>query len=309
MFSFFKREFAKVVFSSDYIYGIPTVGDHESFDLMKYKKIRDKLVEEKLLKWRNILRPDLCSYEDLRLVHTEKYLKSIQNPQYVSEILKIGSFDLLFNSILEFYRAVTGGTLLATAYALKWNMPAFNLGGGYHHAHPDRAEGFCLINDVAIAIEKFRRLGRGKKFMIIDLDYHQGNGNLLYFKDDSEVYTFSMHADTWVEIERDYNKDILLPRHCDDDTYLEILERELDNSCINFEPDAVFFIAGSDPYEKDTLADMKITREGLFQRNISVYRKVRNNKLPLIVVAGGGYGPDSWEIYYDFIRYCLKFRK
>ncbi|MGD9900213.1 MAG: histone deacetylase [Calditrichaceae bacterium] len=306
MWHFFRKEYAKVVFSSDYIYGLPTSGDHQTFDIMKYKKIRDKLVAKKLLKRRNVLRPDLCSYEDLKLVHTEKYLKSLQDPQNVSQILKLGIVNPWDNFILEYFRAVTGGTLMATAYALKWNKPTFNLGGGYHHAHPDKAEGFCLINDVAIAIQKFRHLHRAKKFMIIDLDYHQGNGNLLYFKDDPDVFTFSMHANTWVEIEGKWNQDILLPQNCDDDTYLDILEQQLSESCMAFRPDAVFYIAGSDPYEKDLLADMKITRKGMLKRNLYVYRKVRKRNIPLIVIAGGGYGADSWEVYYDFIEYCLQ---
>jgi acetoin utilization deacetylase AcuC-like enzyme len=308
MIPFFRSEFAKVAFSSDYIYGIPTVGDRESFDLMKYKKIKDKLIAQNLLKPNHILKPDLCTYDDIRLVHTAKYIQNIQNPQYVTETLKIGSYDPLFNSILEYYRAVTGGTLLAAAYSLKWKIPVFNLGGGFHHARADKAEGFCLINDIAIAIQKFRTLGKASKFMIIDLDYHQGNGNLLHFKDDPNVYTFSMHADTWVKINRSQNKDILLPKNCTDETYLSILDKELNDSCLNFYPDAVFFIAGSDPYEKDTLADMNITREGMFRRNIYVYRKVKKKKLPLIIVAGGGYGPHSWEVYYDFIRYALKYK-
>jgi len=98
----------------------------------------------------------------------------------------------------------------------------------------------------------------------------------------------------------------LLPKECNDDIYLETLERELTESCLGFTPDIVFYIAGSDPYEKDTLADMKISREGMLKRNLYVYKKVRENRIPLVIVAGGGYGEDSWEVYYDFIKYCLQ---
>ncbi len=306
--SIFHREYAKVVFSAEYIYGLASIGKYEAFDIMRFKKIRDQLVADKLIKRKNILRPEPCTTDDLRLVHTEKYIKQIQDPQYAARLLRLTSSSIFDNSVLEFYKAVTGGTLMAAAYALKWNIPVFNLGGGYHHAHADKAEGFCLVNDTAVAIEKFRALGRGKKFMIIDLDYHQGNGNLLYFKDDKEVYTFSMHADTWVEIEREYNKDILLPTGCDDQTYLKILEEKLNVSCWEFKPDMVFFIAGSDTYEKDTLGDMKISREGMLKRNLFVYHKVRAKGIPLVIEAGGGYGPDSWEVYYDFIAHSLRHR-
>ncbi len=162
---------------------------------------------------------------------------------------------------------------------------------------------------MAVAIEKFRALGRAQRFMIIDLDYHQGNGNLLYFKDDADVFTFSIHADTWVEIDRPQNRDVLVPPHCDDETYLTVLAQELPPVFHEFHPEAVFYIAGSDPYEKDALGDMKISRQGMLERNLFVYRMVREQKIPLIVLAGGGYGKDSWEVYYDFIAYCLKHKK
>ncbi|HHE55785.1 MAG TPA: histone deacetylase [Caldithrix abyssi] len=306
VFRLFRKEYARVVYSSDYIYGLPSVGDHQTFDIMRFKKIRDKLVEEGLLHRKNILRPYLCKYEELRLVHTESYLRKLQNPQYVSEVLKLDAVNMFYDSILEYYRAVTGGTLLATAFGLKNNIPTFNLGGGYHHAHPDKAEGFCLVNDVAIAIEKFRQLKRAQRYMVIDLDYHQGNGTLLYFKNDPDVFTFSMHGDAWVEIERPHNLDILLPHACDDNTYLTILEEELPPVFESFNPEVVFYIAGSDVYEKDAIGDMKLTREGILKRNLFVYRLVRSKKIPLIVLAGGGYGLESWKVYYDFIAYCLK---
>jgi len=302
----FRKEYAKIVYSNEYIYGLPSAGAYQTFDIMRFKKIRDRLVSEKLVKRRGILHPDLCSYNDLRLVHTNEYLKKIRDSQYASRMLHLDTVEFFPNSILEYFRAVTGGTLMATAYTLKWNIPVFNLGGGYHHAHSDRGEGFCLINDVAIAIEKFRKLKRGQKFMIIDLDYHQGNGNLLYFKDDHNVFTFSMHADTWLEIEGEYNKDILLPPHCGDEPYLRTLEQELNKVCWRFKPDVVFYIAGSDVYEKDTIGDMEISRAGILQRNLFVFRKVRKRKLPMVILAGGGYGQNSWEVYYDFIAACMK---
>ena len=306
MLRFFRHEYAKVLFSSDYIFSVPCIGCDRLLDLNRYKNIKDLLIKEKILKAKNILRPELCSNDELRLVHTDVYLKKLGDNQYLSEILKMDLGFMLFDSVMEYYRAVTGGTLMATAYALRWNIPCFNLGGGFHHAQADKGEGFCLINDIAIAIEKFRKLKRAKKFMIIDLDFHQGNGNLLYFKDDPDVFTFSIHADEWVSINRPYNKDILLPENCEDERYLTILKKELNEVCSIFEPDIFYYIAGSDPYEKDTIGDMKISRAGMLERNLIVYRKIMKLNKPLVVLAGGGYGPDSWVIYYDFISYCLK---
>ena len=301
-----KRVNARIVYSSDYIYGLPAAGNYQTFDIMRFKKIRDQLVKNKLVKRRHILLPEMCSYEDLRLVHTEDYIQKIKDSQYAARVLNLDVMDLFSNPILEYFRAVTGGTLMAAAFSLKWNLPVFNLGGGYHHAHPDKGEGFCLVNDTAIAIEKFRRLQRVKKFMIVDLDYHQGNGNMLYFQNNPDVYTFSMHADTWEEIDKENNKDILLDSEITDAEYMQILENELLESCNSFRPDMVFYIAGSDIYEKDILGDMNVSREGVLARNMFVFNKVREMKLPLVILSGGGYGPDSWEVYYDFIEACMK---
>jgi len=302
---FSRKERAKIVFSSDYIYGLPSASEYGSFDIQKYKKIRDKLINARMLKARNVLRPHLCSYDEIGLVHEGGYIRSIQDPSYVSRVLKIDTVGHWDNFILEYYRAVTGGTLLATAYALNCNIPVFNLGGGFHHAHPDKAEGFCLLNDVAIAIEKFRQKNRASRYMIIDLDYHQGNANALYFNEDEDVFTFSIHAESWDDSEALNNRNIKIPADCDNVLYMEILSEELIPAFEKFNPEVVFYIAGSDVYNKDTLAGTKITREGMLQRNIFVYNFVRTKNIPLVIVAGGGYGPDSWEVYYDFIVHGL----
>ncbi|MBN2366139.1 MAG: histone deacetylase, partial [Calditrichaeota bacterium] len=205
--------------------------------------------------------------------------------------------------IFEYFRYVGGGTVLAVDHALRHETTVFNLGGGYHHAHPDRGEGFCLINDVAIAIRKMRKLARLKKTLIIDLDYHQGNGNLLYFRNDESTFTFSVHAESWNEIGgKRHNVNIELPSHTGDEKYLKTIKSELPRIFSLFQPDLVFYIAGSDPYILDTLGDFDISEEGLLKRDMFVYKESRNRNLPFVVLGGGGYGPDSWKIYYNFIK-------
>jgi acetoin utilization deacetylase AcuC-like enzyme len=141
--------------------------------------------------------------------------------------------------------------------------------------------------------------------MVIDLDYHQGNANTLYFKSDENVFTFSMHADSWIDIDIENNLDILVPAKCDDKEYLEILNANLHPAIEKFKPELVFYIAGSDAYHKDTLAGMNLTRQGMLERNKCVYDLVTSSRIPLVVLAGGGYGPESWEVYYDFVKYGL----
>ncbi len=306
MLKIFRRPRAWVVFSYEYFYGIPESDSRKTFDVMKYKKIRDHLVAGNYLHRKKILIPEMVSYDDMRLFHTNEYLKQIQVPSHVSRFLKLGYMNDWDVYILEYFRIVSGGTLMAAKHALLGNRVVFNLGGGFHHAHPDHAAGFCLINDVAIAIQKYRSLKPGLKTMIIDLDYHQGDGNLVFYKDDPDVFTFSLHAQSWIETQNESNLDINLPPDCSGEQYLSILREELPKVCNDFAPGFIVYIAGSDPYEKDTLGDMNLSREQLFERNRFVLDMVRKKKLPMVVVAGGGYGPDSWEIYYDFLRYALR---
>jgi acetoin utilization deacetylase AcuC-like enzyme len=300
----FKNQNVYVVFSHEYA-GIPTTDTHQTFDILKYKKIRDTLVEQKLLKRKKILKPYMVSYEDIALVHSDSYINQIKDPMNVARILNLGHVNPWDSYILEYFRIVSGGTVLAAKHALQNGAIVFNLGGGFHHARKDKGAGFCLINDIAIAIQKMRKKRRAQKFLIIDLDYHQGDGNLTYFKDDNDVYTFSIHASSWETSEKQNNFDGLVDSDCSWKDYKDLLEANLQNLCLKFKPDLVFYLAGSDPYEKDTLCDMKLTRDDLHERNMYILSKINNLKIPIVITAGGGYGPDSWEIYYDFIKSAL----
>jgi acetoin utilization deacetylase AcuC-like enzyme len=296
----------KLVFSYDYYIGISTSNAYQSFDIMKYKKIRDRLIKEKLIRRKHILIPEMVSYEDMVLVHDEEYLKKIKDPLKVAQFLRIGEVDPWDSYILEFFRSVTGGTLYAAEHVIKKGGIVFNLGGGFHHAQRNRAAGFCLINDVAIAIEKLRVKYDLSKILIVDLDYHQGDGNLEFYLENSDVFTFSMHATKWVDANKNSNIDILLPHHVSGSDYMKILKSNLEPVFDSFDPELVFYIAGSDPYEHDTLCDLTLSREEMLERNSYVTQLVKNRRLPLVVVAGGGYGAESWKIYYDFIAATLK---
>ena len=294
-----------VVFSHEYNLSLLARDTHKSFDPMKYKKIRDLLVVKNLLSRKRILIPRYVSYKNLELVHTPAYLKKIRDPLYVANILNLEIPDPWDAYILEYFRVMTGGTLLATKYALDNNTVAFNLGGGFHHAHADKGAGYCLLNDVAVAIEKFRNMGKFERPMIVDLDYHEGDGNLVFYKDDPDVYTFSMHASDWVNIDKENNTDIVLPDQCDGIEYLNILKKELPLAWRKFKPDIVYYIAGSDTYEKDLIGDLNLTRIEMLERNMFVFNRISDGALPGVIVAGGGYGPDSWQIYYDFLERVL----
>ena len=206
----------------------------------------------------------------------------------------------------EHFLFMVGGTIMATQFALENNKTGFNLGGGYHHAHPDRGEGFCLINDVGVAIEKFIGEKKIKKVLVVDLDYHQGNGILLFYRNNPNIFTFSMHAENWDNVDKENNNDIELPSHIDDQGYLKVLKRNLPKVLEKFKPDLSIYLAGSDPYVGDELGDFDISEKGMLERDIFVYQQIRLNNIPLVVLAAGGYGLESWKIYYNFIKWVIK---
>lgn len=297
----------KIVYRSEYFSGIRAKNAHQSFDVMKFKKIRDQLIKERLIRRRDVLTAPRISEEDLLLVHTKEYLDSLKDPIKVGEILNLDYVNPWDEYIFEYFRYVAGGTLLATQYALDHHFTVFNLGGGYHHGHPDRSEGFCIINDVAIAVRKMQKKNILLKTLIIDLDYHQGNGNVLYFQHDESVYTFSMHAENWVDAAgKKNNIDIELPSHIKDKVYLKILRGELPKVYSVFEPDLVIYIAGSDPFIRDSLCDFDISEEGMLERDQYVYHEAHERHIPLVILGAGGYGPESWKIYFNFIKWVIK---
>jgi len=298
----FNRNRIRIVFSHDYYHGLDGEFTHNYIDGMRFKKIRDKLVAQRIIRRKHILKPLMVRYEDMELVHTKQYLKRIQNPLNVANYLRLAYAYPWDSSILEFFRIVTGGTLLATEHALKYKTAVFNLGGGFHHAQTDKAAGFCLINDVAIAIQKYRQEKMIFKPMIIDLDYHQGDGNLMIFRDDPAVSTFSLNASHWITVNKKNNLEIYLPEHCEGSTYLDILRNNFPTFLSSLEPDIIYYIAGSDPYIHDSVGDLHLSRKEMLQRNLFVLNTVQKRKIPLVIVAGGGYGAKSWQIYYDFIR-------
>jgi len=305
MISFRKKQKTYIVFSSDYLTGVSTYGDHHSFDIFKYKRIRDLLISDKILKTKSILQPNTVTFSDINLVHTEKFIQHIKDPIAVNQLLKIEINSLWDNSVLEYFMAVTGGTIYGACKSLEYNAPVFNFGGGFHHAQPEVAEGFCLLNDVAIAIKKIKKEKNVNNILIVDLDYHQGNGNAIIFQDDPNVFTLSIHADHWIDEIGVSNRDILIQSDISNEDYMALIEKELSQVLEKFIPEIIFYIAGSDPYEKDQLADMKINRETMLKRNMYVVTKAKELNKPIIILPGGGYGKDSWEIYYDFVKKAL----
>jgi len=289
------------VFYSPYYYA--DIGENHVFPIRKFELVRDCLLNEGTLNPEEIVDPEPASVEDALLVHTEDYIsRLIDGNLTAKEIRRLGlpwSKSLVRRSFLA-----TSGTINAGKSALK-NGVSSNLAGGTHHAFPDRGEGFCVLNDVAVAIRALQRERLAKRFLIVDLDVHQGNGTAFIFQNAPEVFTFSMHgAKNYPLFKEDSTLDVELPDKTGDADYLQILSENLPRVYAH-EPDIVFYLAGADPFEKDKLGRLSLTMAGLQRRDELVLEYARVHSIPVVTVMSGGYAADindTVQIHCNTIR-------
>jgi len=289
------------VFYSPYYYA--DIGENHVFPIRKFELVRDCLLKEGALKPEEIVEPEPANVEDVLLVHAEDYIsRLIDGSLTAKEIRRLGlpwSKSLVRRSFLA-----TSGTINAAKSALK-NGISSNLAGGTHHAFPDRGEGFCVLNDVAIAIKVLQRERLAKRFLIVDLDVHQGNGTAFIFQNAPEVFTFSIHgAKNYPLFKEDSTLDVELPDKTGDTDYLQILSENLPRVFAH-EPDIVFYLAGADPFEKDKLGRLSLSLAGLQRRDELVLEYARAYSIPVVTVMSGGYAADindTVEIHCNTIR-------
>jgi acetoin utilization deacetylase AcuC-like enzyme len=210
----------------------------------------------------------------------------------------------LTQSILETFLYGVGGTILATELTEKFDY-VFNIGGGYHHSYPDHAEGFCYLNDVAVATNMYLGKYPENKVLIIDLDVHQGNGNSKIFQGDERVFTFSMHQENLYPKKEESSMDIGLPDNCSDTLYLKYLDDALDDIYKVHKPQLIYYLAGADPYEDDRLGSLKITKYGLISRDKKIKDFALKTNSKAVIVTAGGYATntsDTVMIHYQTAR-------
>jgi acetoin utilization deacetylase AcuC-like enzyme len=252
------------------------------------------VIAEGLVARSNVHEPARATVDELARVHTRDYIDRLTSGTLTDAELRLLGFPWSPALVERSYRAV-GGTLGAVRRALEDGV-AMNLAGGTHHAFADRGEGFCVFNDVAIAVRALRAEGLIGRAAIIDLDVHQGNGTHAIFAGDTETFTFSMHGG------RNYpfhkvpgTLDIELPDGTGDDEYLAQLARALPRVLNDGRPDLVVYLAGADPHERDRLGRLKMTFEGLERRDAMVLEACREVGIPVAVTIAGGYGVDVRE--------------
>lgn len=251
--------------------------------------------------------PDDAPLQALLRVHTPEYLRALEQTETVSQILGLPLRDDEARTALAMQRIAAGGTLEAARFALASGGIGFHLGGGFHHARQERGGAFCLLHDVAIAIRSLRQEGFDAPILVVDLDLHDGDGTRILFANDPSVYTYSMHNQTWAEVEAVADTRLAMGSGVEDSPYLEALERSLPAILEAFEPGLVFYLAGVDAMAGDAFGDGALTQEGLFLRDCRVTRWVRERRspIPMVVLLSGGYGPRAWRSTARFAGWIL----
>jgi acetoin utilization deacetylase AcuC-like enzyme len=276
------------------LYAHPLPEGHR-FPMEKYNLIPEQLLYEGTITQANLFEPQPMAEADILTTHTAEYWQKLKALTLsAKEVRKIGfplSEQLILREIV-----IAQGTLDCARFALK-NGVAMNVSGGTHHAFADRGEGFCLLNDIALAANVLLRDGQAEKILIIDLDVHQGNGTAAIFQDEPRVFTFSMHCHGNFPMEKEASDlDLPLPPGTIDSDFLAVLETNLPSLLLQVQPDFVFYLSGVDILATDKLGRFKMTREGCKQRDRFVFETVRGANLPMAVSMGGGYSTHIKDI-------------
>ena len=281
------------------------IGDDHKFPINKFGDLADYLIEKDVVK--KFYKPYPCSEETLRGAHSEKYIKDIKNKTLNKIGVKKIGFPLV-DSVVQRSLVATGGTVLASKLAIN-NGVACNTAGGSHHANFDGGAGYCVFNDVAVASQYLLDRGLAGRVLILDLDVHQGNGNSDIFRNNRNVFTFSMHSKSnYPEKKSISDCDVELEKNMEDEEYLKILKfylKQLNDENFDF----IFYIAGVDIHFNDRLGKLKISDEGIKKRDEIVTENFFSKGIPLCGVLGGGYNkdPDKLVELHSFLHQsCAK---
>ncbi len=285
----------RFIISRDYQIRIP----FPQYDPRRPFRILNYLETRGLLKPGMLRRPRPVSLKRLQEVHDPAYVQSLQDPAAMESVLGFRLDAQAQDKFLTFQRLMCGGTLKAARNALKRQGIAVNLGGGMHHAARASGSGFCVFNDMALAIHHVRELGHEFPILVIDLDLHDGDGTREIFADDPTVHTFSIHNKDLGRVAATASTSVALGAEVEDETYLAAVREHLPPVMAACQPGLVFYLAGSDPCVHDRLGNWRITSEGMAQRDRLVLELVRPGAgqvlVPTVILLAGGYGPTAWR--------------
>lgn len=264
------------------------------FPMGKYEILRQRLAAE--LPQLQLQLADPASDGELALVHTPAYVQAVVRGELSASAQREIGFPWS-EGMVERARRSVGATVSAARQAMQQGIAA-NLAGGTHHAYADKGSGFCVFNDVAVAARLLQtEVARQSKHVfqvaVIDLDVHQGNGTARIFRQDPSVFTLSMHGAKNFPFRKEQSDlDIDLPDGCTDGLYLSQLQAALAQLEARCSPDVVFYLAGADPHEGDRLGRLKLSFEGLQERDRMVFEWAWRKRVPLAMAMAGGYGKE-----------------
>lgn len=282
----------KIAHSAVYAHPLP---EGHRFPMLKYELIPEQLLYEGSIKPTNLFVPKECASDDVLLTHNQAYFnRLIQQQLTPSEQRKIGfpqSAELVTRELV-----ITQGTIDCSLYALEFGC-AMNVAGGTHHAFADHGEGFCLLNDMAIAANYLLHKDLAKKILIIDLDVHQGNGTAKLMENEDRVFTFSIHGKNNYPFHKEQSDlDMELENGTSGSVYLTKLESVLPSLLDTVQPDFVYYLSGVDVLASDKLGHFELSIQECKQRDQFVLDLLYKNKIPVSIALGGGYSPDIKHI-------------
>jgi acetoin utilization deacetylase AcuC-like enzyme len=301
----------KLVYSDKYF--LP-IGEHV-FRADKYRLIVERLVQQKAADPSDLLEPSPASESDVMLVHSPHYVNKLMEGSLTArEELQM---EIPYSpQVVDTFILHTGGSILAAQRAIQDGV-CVNVGGGFHHAFPDHGEGFCMINDIGVAIRTLQKRGLIQRAMTVDCDVHQGNGTAAIFSRPApssptlpsatpqtlspvrgemlqgfsrDVFTISLHQENNYPFAKPPSSiDVNLPDGCTDDEYLAWLDNALSSALRQFDPQLICYVAGADPFREDQLGGLNLTLDGLRRRDELVFRVARAREIPVMVTFAGGY--------------------
>jgi acetoin utilization deacetylase AcuC-like enzyme len=278
----------KIAWNQLYCHPLP---DAHRFPMEKYNSLPEQLLYEGTVMNSQFIYPTEVDDRIILLTHSQDYLNKLnQLSLSASEIRRIG-FPLT-SSLVAREKVIMQGTIDASIYALKDGI-AFNIAGGTHHAFTNKGEGFCLLNDIAIAANYLLNMHLVKQILVVDLDVHQGNGTAQIFENEPKVFTFSMHGKKNYPIRKEQSDlDIELEDFTDDQTYLKLLDEHLKQLIAQVKPDFIFYQAGVDVLAEDKLGRLSLTIDGCKERDQIVLSTCKLYNIPVSINMGGGYAPN-----------------
>ena len=282
----------RVAFRPEYAHPLP---EGHKFPMEKYELLPQQLLYEGTLRLENFFVPDALDTEDILAVHDAEYLRRLRALELTAQEMRKTGFPQS-EALIRREELIMGGTVQAALFALEHGC-ALNIAGGTHHAFTDRGEGFCLLNDLALAARYLLRHGHAQRPLIVDLDVHQGNGTAQIFREDSAVFTFSMHCRANYPLHKEVSDlDIELAPGTNDETYLSLLTQTLENIIVRHRPDFILYQCGVDVLATDKLGHLALTLEGCKERDRRVLQLCHQKGLPVVAAMGGGYSPRIADI-------------